>query len=87
MYVQHFIFLENKLQEEINNDSSHISLKVLPKLDQIPETKDEAGGLDNQLEALKLLAELSPFYVVHEDTPQHITSIVDCLFVSDFNRV
>ncbi|KAI5732925.1 hypothetical protein M8J76_005710 [Diaphorina citri] len=59
---------------------SYLCEQVLPKLDQIPETKDEAGGLDNQLEALKLLAELSPFYVVHEDTPQHITSIVDCLF-------
>uniref|UniRef100_A0A8D9AQI4 Apoptosis inhibitor 5 n=1 Tax=Cacopsylla melanoneura TaxID=428564 RepID=A0A8D9AQI4_9HEMI len=60
---------------------SFLCEQVLPKLDQIPETpKEESGGLDNQLEALKLLAELSPFYVIHDDTPQHITNIVDCLF-------
>lgn len=58
---------------------SYLCDQVLPKLDQIPDsTKDEP--LDNQLETVKLLAELSPFYVVHENTPSHITSIVNCLF-------
>lgn len=62
-------------------DSNQLCSQVLPKLDQIPDsTKDEP--LDNQLETVKLLAELSPFYVVHENTPSHITSIVNCLFVS-----
>lgn len=59
---------------------SYLCEQVLPKLDQIPDKKEDWGGLDNQLEALKLLAELSPFYVIHDETPQHITSIVDCLF-------
>lgn len=57
---------------------SYICEQVLPQLDKIPTNKDEP--LDNQLEAVKLLAELSPFYVVHEFTPQHVTNIIDCLF-------